>query len=101
MDGTQIDQLARFLAGMLSRRDTGRGLVALVLGSTVASSRSQASNAGKKRIRKKCGACRTKKNGKCRGKKPDGLPCRGGQCRNGRCNRGCCGDGCADGVRRG
>jgi hypothetical protein len=44
----------------------------------------------KKKKRKKCGPCRTKKKGKCKKQKPDGTPCEdgGGLCQDGSCGCG-------------
>jgi len=78
MDGSTFDRLARSLRMAGSRRRALAGL----LGSAVALLGAQAEDAAAK---KKCAPCKKRKQGTCKGKKPDGTACAGGSCKGGRC----------------
>ena len=83
MEREQFDQLTRALANSPTRRTIARAIAGLAVGAAVFSA-SEESDAKKK---KKCGPCRIRKKGRCRGNKPDGTTCNGdGQCFAGNCN---------------
>jgi hypothetical protein len=90
MDAEHFDRAARLLFAAFTRRTLTRILTGLGAGAATGSLLSSDALA-----RKRCGPCRTKKKGKCRGTKPNGTECPGGQCFNGLCNANCCGAGCA------
>lgn len=83
MDITRVDRLARTLGATPTRRSVAGILAGLALGGGGLLPPDGA-GAGKRR----CKPCQRKQRGKCRGKKPDGAPCRGG--------RECCGGACKD-----
>jgi len=78
MESERFDQLAKILSGPGSRR---RALVAFA-GSLALLSLVPHDNALAK---KPCPPCKKRKQGKCKGKKPDGATCPGGACKGGRC----------------
>jgi hypothetical protein len=89
MDAERFDRIARLLVAAITRRTLTRAAAGLGIGAA-------GSLLSRDVIaRKRCGPCRTKKKGKCRGAKPNGTACPGGQCFNGQCNANCCGAGCA------
>jgi hypothetical protein len=90
MNAEQFDRMARLLFAVVTRRTLTQLLAGLGVSATLAPIRTDDAVA-----KKKCDPCRTKKQGKCKRKKPNGTPCPGGQCFNGVCNRDCCGAGCA------
>ena len=92
MDGSRFDALARRLAATASRRGLlawltpgMAGMIALAKGDEVAA--------------RSCPPCRKKKHGRCRKKRPNGVPCgNGGRCRNGRCDHNVCTMNCPGGL---
>jgi hypothetical protein len=96
MDSDRFDSLARSLLAGLNRRTLLGAAFAGVLG-IIRDGTIEAKNK-----KKKCPPCKKRKKGKCKGKKPDGMACRGGSCQNGRCVSGCpngatsCGGVCAN-----
>lgn len=92
MNPNRFDTLTRSLTVRHSRRHATRVLLGLGLaarGESVLTPEAEA---------KRCPPCRKKRNGKCRGKKPNGTPCPGGTCRDGRCRSATCGDGVKNGT---
>jgi hypothetical protein len=76
-----IDRLAR----MLGASPTRRGITRVLTGMTLAGTLTAAHDAAARR-KKKCKACRFRKRGRCRGKKPNETPCNGdGKCFDGAC----------------
>jgi hypothetical protein len=78
MDGFHFDTLTRTLTVAASRRQTLGSLLGGALG--LLGSRAEEAAA-----KKKCPPCKKRKQGKCKGKKPDGTACSGGSCQSGRC----------------
>jgi hypothetical protein len=79
MDGVAFDTLTRSLLARGSRRRALIGLAStlgLILGATAIEDAT---------AKKKCPPCKKRKQGKCKGKKPDGTVCPGGTCQGGRC----------------
>jgi hypothetical protein len=85
MDTTQFNHLMRALTLTPTRRDVARALTGLTLSGAIASVWGNDAEAKKKK-RKKCGPCQTKKKGKCKGAKPDDTTCNG----DGKCFAGAC-----------
>jgi hypothetical protein len=91
MDAGRFDSLARSLRCAASRR----AIIGLLAGSTLGSARSALAvadaeaknrNRNRHRHRRKCRPCRTRKNGRCKGKKPNGTVCGVDKiCRRGTC----------------
>ena len=78
-----IDRLARTLAASPTRRGFTRTMAGTVLAGAVSS---LARDAAAKKKRKKCKACRFRRKGRCKGRKPDETPCNGdGKCFDGEC----------------
>jgi hypothetical protein len=82
MDATRFDALLRSLSSSPSRRDIARLVTGLAFGAAGA-----AAVAETEAKKKKCPACRTRRKGKCKKKKPDGTPC-GNACKT--CQNGAC-----------
>jgi hypothetical protein len=79
MDPDRFAALTRRLPHGLTRR-RGLGLLAsLGLPGLVAPESAAA------RKKKPCPPCKKRKEGKCKGRKPDGTPCPGGTCQGGQC----------------
>jgi hypothetical protein len=78
MGRTRFNRLARSLTAAGSRRQT----FAVLAGSLGLLSFVQRDAA---EARKKCPPCKKRKQGKCKGKKPDGTLCAGGACQSGSC----------------
>ncbi len=78
MDGFRFDTLAR----SLTRAGSRRAALTVVLGGALATRGLGTTEAKKK---KACPPCKKRKQGKCKGKKPDGTTCAGGVCQGGRC----------------
>ncbi len=77
--------MARWLNAIAHRRAFGL-LGASALGGIVGLSQRQDAEGKKRRKKKKCGPCRSKKKGKCKKRKPDGTACGdGGTCQGGAC----------------
>jgi hypothetical protein len=81
VDADRFDALLRRWTGIGSRRAMARAVAGLVLGGTAVMSLGEDAPA------KRCGPCRKKKKGRCKGSKPNGSPCGGvcQECRNGAC----------------
>ena len=92
MDADRFDTLSRSLTEFRSRRTTLASLLGGALG-LVGLAGAEA--------KKKCQPCKKRKNGKCKGKKPDGTACPGGACLGGSCVAAAAtgGNGCPDGQR--
>jgi hypothetical protein len=90
MDVKRFDGMARLVFVAITRRRLTRLLTGFGVSTTLAPLFADEVGASKK-----CGPCRTKKNGECKKKRPNGTRCRGGACFRGLCNPGCCGAGCA------
>jgi hypothetical protein len=71
VDRRRFDILARSLTTAGSRRRVMTSLLGLVFGAAMVE------EAGG---RKKCPPCKKSRQGKCKGKKPDGAACPGGSC---------------------
>jgi hypothetical protein len=85
MDSTQFTHLMRALTETPTRRDIARALTGLTLSGALGSAWHDDAEAKKKK-RKKCGPCQTRKKGKCKGAKPDDTTCNG----DGKCFAGAC-----------
>lgn len=95
MDAERFDTLLRALSTAPSRRGLTRAVAGLVLGGALGSRLAPPETAAKKgggndgnknKKQKSCPPCKTKKDGKCKGNKPDGTACEnGGQCQSGNC----------------
>jgi hypothetical protein len=81
VDADRFDALLRRWTGIRSRRAMARAVAGLVLGGAAVMFRGEDASA------KRCGPCRKKKKGRCKGSKPNGSPCGGvcQECRNGAC----------------
>src|SRR5688572_6592038 len=97
MEAKRFDALARWLSARAHRRAFGLFGAATLGGIVDATTRLDAE--GKKgKNKKKCGPCRKKKNGKCKGRKPDWSPCGGGNvCQGGLCVEPVCDPPCDEG----
>ena len=86
MDAERFDSLASSLAAVGSRR---RALVAAlggVLGGVLGTTLGTAPSGGAGKRKKPCPPCKTRKQGTCKKKRPDGTACgNGGICQGGRC----------------
>jgi hypothetical protein len=80
MDADRFDALSRSLTAFGSRRHALAAFLGGVLGSAVGAALIEEATA-----RKRCSPCKKRKQGKCKGKKPDGTPCPGGTCQGGHC----------------
>jgi hypothetical protein len=80
MDADRFDALSRSLTAFGSRRHALAAILGGVLGSAVGAALIEEATA-----RKRCSPCKKRKQGKCKGKKPDGTPCPGGTCQGGHC----------------
>jgi hypothetical protein len=86
MDSTQFTYLMRAFTVTPTRRDVARALTGLTLSGALASAWRD-DGAAKKKKRKKCGPCQTRRKGRCKGNKPDDAACNGdGRCFAGVCN---------------
>jgi hypothetical protein len=115
MDASGFDALTRSFRHLRSRRGVTQGLLAALLGATSLlplldeaeakrnkhrqrrnrrdrrrdrqerSGEAQSERKKGKKKRKPCPPCRKRKQGKCKGKSPDGAACPGGSCRGGSC----------------
>jgi hypothetical protein len=84
MNTTRAARLVRTLGATPTRRSVAQILAWLALGGGLQPP--AGASAGKRR----CKPCQRKKHGKCRGKKPDGTPCRGDrECCDGACKTRC------------
>jgi hypothetical protein len=83
MDGSAFDRLTKTLLESRSRRGLSRLFGGLAVGGPLALLGAAESTAKKKK--KPCPPCKKRKQGKCKGKLPDGAGCRGGTCQGGRC----------------
>jgi hypothetical protein len=95
MDGARFDTLTRTLTARRSRRRTVVSAFSGALSIVFVSSPIDGAGA-----KKKCPPCKTRKKGKCKGKKPDGTGCGNGRI----CQRGSCvavGPTCFDTIRNG
>src|SRR5215213_7497944 len=109
MDSNRFDALSRSLARAGSRRGIMRLLGALPLIGVLLTvideeradatrrrkpehrrerGRAQIDNQKMHKEKKPCPPCTKRKQGKCKGKKPNGTPCAGGTCQSGRCQTG-------------
>ena len=91
MDADRFDRLLRSLVTVRSRRGISRFLIGSVVGSSLTPLALQSGLVAKQGHRhhkkKSCPPCKQKKNGKCRGAKPNDAACNGdGRCLNGVCN---------------
>lgn len=86
MDARHFDGLARSLH---NRRSTVGFVGVWLVGSASAPALIEA----RKRKKKPCPPCRTRKKGKCKGTQADGAACSGGACRDGVCAPLACGSG--------
>lgn len=85
MDAARFDRWTRAWSIVHSRRGLNRTLVGVTLAGVLGAARIEAT--GAKKSKKSCPACRTKKQGRCKGHKPDDTNCEGGgKCLNGKCN---------------
>lgn len=103
MDDHLFDRLAQNVGQAMTRRGVIAvlaGLVATVVTEATAKRRHRTRKdrdkdarrgvqAAKKRKKKPCPPCRKRKQGKCKGKLPDGATCPGGSCRAGTCIPAC------------
>jgi hypothetical protein len=80
MDADRFDALSRSLTASGSRRHAVAAFLGGVLGSAVG-----AASIDEATAKKKCPPCKKRKQGRCKGKKPDGTPCPGGTCQGGQC----------------
>jgi hypothetical protein len=91
MDADRFDSLARSLRDAASRRTiigllAGSTLGGALASPTVSHAAVRNRNRNRNRNRRKCRPCRTRKNGTCRGKRPNGTICGVDQvCRGGKC----------------
>lgn len=86
MDAARFGHRLRVLPPIPTRRDVARALAGLALGATLAPTWNDGAVA--KKNKETCGPCERRKNGKCRGTKPDDAPCNGdGKCFAGTCVR--------------
>lgn len=81
MDSDQFDRLSRIVGRASTRRTLSRALAGVAFGSGLVALPGAEADA-----KKKCGPCRKKKHGKCKGPKPDNTACNG----DGRCLAGTC-----------
>lgn len=83
MDANRFETLLRVVNGSASRRGMVRTLAGLALGGTLGAAIAEGEA-------KQCPPCRTKKKGKCKGKKPHGTRCDHGRgvCQSGTCRCG-------------
>jgi hypothetical protein len=92
LDGNRFDDLARWLNAVGSRRTVTRILGAGVLVAPLSTWRlgdTTAKAKGKGKGKKSCPPCKKRKQGKCKGNKPEGTACTvsggAGTCRSGSC----------------
>lgn len=90
VDAGRFDALSRLWSNRSARRSLARVLAGAAIGSAVTHP------LGTDVAAKRCGPCRKQKQGRCRGKKPNGTPCGGvcQECRNGACAAKANGTGC-------
>ncbi len=82
MEAAHVDSLTKQLTDPRSRR----GLLAGALLAALGMAGGKESDARKKtRKKKSCPPCKKRKQGKCKGNKPDGVACTGGTCQGGTC----------------
>lgn len=89
VEAERFEALLRQLSSASSRRKAARALAGLAFGSSVLIRGTDAAA-------KRCGPCRKKKKGRCKGSKPNGAPCGGvcQECRGGACLARPDGSGC-------
>lgn len=95
MDSTHFDALTRSFPALQSRRGVltalSGGLLTFLTATLAgqdalaAKQRDKRAAATKKRHKKPCPPCKTRKQGKCKGQVPDGSACNGGTCQGGAC----------------
>ena len=84
MDADRFDTLTRAVTATGSRRTLTQALAALTLGGALGSV-GTADVAAKTKKKKACPPCKKRKQGKCKGTKPDETACTGGTCQSGSC----------------
>jgi hypothetical protein len=79
MDVSCFDIFSRILAAASSRRSVTAAVGGALTFALAAASGEEVA------AKKKCPPCKKRKQGRCKGKKPDGTACTGGTCQGGRC----------------
>jgi hypothetical protein len=80
MDAARFARLVFSLTAARSRRTLSQTVLGLAVGGVLGAASSERAAA-----KKKCAPCKKRKQGKCKGKKPDGTACSSGTCQGGRC----------------
>jgi hypothetical protein len=113
MNPVRFDQLLRSYMRRYPRRWLNQTVLGLAVGSVLGASATERASAkkNKKHHKQNCRPCKKRKNGRCRGNKPNNSSCKGdGRCLKGICNPrptcspaglgpcypSCCSGGCID-----